>query len=114
VIESFPTAGSIETIPLLSQWEATMRGNVHISSAALFIEPCIKLSNEPSWKETRRFPMKHLIISPVAIVVVLTTATTMLSSYSPTTERHAAGTVIGHCKNFHSLAGTKASELLPY
>lgn len=45
---------------------------------------------------------------------VLTTATTMLSSYSPSTERHAAGTVIGHCKNFHSLAGTKASELMPY
>jgi len=55
--------------------------------------------------------MKHLIISAIAVVAVLTT---MLSSYSPSTERHAAGTVIGHCKNFHSLAGTKASELLPY
>ncbi|MFL5238675.1 MAG: hypothetical protein ACJ8EL_13925, partial [Rhizomicrobium sp.] len=61
----------------------------------------------------RRFPMKHLIISAIAVVAVLTTATTMLS-YSPSTERHATGTVIGHCKNFHSLAGTKASELLPY
>jgi hypothetical protein len=59
--------------------------------------------------------MKHLIISAIAVVAVLITTTTMLSSYSPSTERHAAaGTVIGHCKNFHSLAGTKASELLPY
>jgi hypothetical protein len=58
--------------------------------------------------------MKHLIRSAIAVVAVLTTATTMLSSYSPSTERHAADTVIGHCKNFHSLAGTKASELLPY
>jgi hypothetical protein len=58
--------------------------------------------------------MKHLIRSAIAVVAVLTTATTMLSSYSASTERHAAGTVIGHCKNFHSLAGTKASELLPY
>jgi hypothetical protein len=58
--------------------------------------------------------MKHLIISAIAIVAVLTTATTNPSSYSPSTERQAASTVIGHCKNFHSLAGTKASELLPY
>ena len=58
--------------------------------------------------------MKHLIRSAIAVVAVLTTATTMLSPYSSSTERHAAGTVIGHCKNFHSLAGTKASELLPY
>jgi hypothetical protein len=57
--------------------------------------------------------MKHLIISAIAVVAVFTTATTMLSSYSPS-ERHAAGTIIGNCKNFHSLAGTKASELLPY
>ena len=54
--------------------------------------------------------MKHLIISAIAAVALLTTATTMLWSYSPSTERHAAGTVIDHCKNFHSLAGTKASE----
>jgi hypothetical protein len=38
----------------------------------------------------------------------------MLWSQSPSTERHAAATVIGHCKNFHSLTGAKASELLPY
>jgi predicted transcriptional regulator len=35
----------------------------------------------------------------------------MPRSYSPPAERHAAGTVIGHCKNFHSPAGTKATEL---
>jgi hypothetical protein len=35
----------------------------------------------------------------------------MPRSYSPSTERHAAGAVIGHCKNFHSPAGTKATEL---
>jgi len=35
----------------------------------------------------------------------------MLRSYSPSTERHTAGAIIGHCKNFHSLAGTKATEL---
>ena len=58
--------------------------------------------------------MKHLIIFAIAVVAVLTSATTMLSSYAPPTERHAVGTVIGHCKNFHSLAGKKASELLPY
>ena len=58
--------------------------------------------------------MKHLIISAIAVVAVLITTTTMLSSYSPSTERHAAATVIGHCKNFHSLTGAKASELLPY
>jgi hypothetical protein len=57
--------------------------------------------------------MKHLIISAIAVVAVLTSATTMLS-YAPSTERHAVSTVIGHCKNFHSLAGKKASELLPY
>jgi hypothetical protein len=56
--------------------------------------------------------MKHLIISAIAAVPLLTTATTMLCS--PSTERHAAGTVLELCKNFHSLAGTKASELLPY
>ena len=28
-----------------------------------------------------------------------------LRSHSPSTERHAAGAVIGPCKNFHSLAG---------
>ncbi|MEH2515284.1 hypothetical protein V1279_000857 [Bradyrhizobium sp. AZCC 1610] len=58
--------------------------------------------------------MKHLIISAIAAVALLITATTMLWSYSPSIQRHAAGTVIGQCKNFHSLAGTKASELLPY
>jgi len=58
--------------------------------------------------------MKLLIISAIAAGAVIATATTMLSSYSFSTERHAAGAVIGKCKNFHSLAGTKASELLPY
>ena len=58
--------------------------------------------------------MKHLILSAIAAVTLLIAATTMLWSQSPSTERHAAGTVIDHCKNFHSLAGTKASELLPY
>jgi hypothetical protein len=58
--------------------------------------------------------MKHLIISAIAAMAVITTATIVLSSYSPSTERHAAGAVTGQCKNFHSLAGTKASELLPY
>ena len=58
--------------------------------------------------------MKHLIMPAIAAVALLIAATTMLWSYSPSTERHAAGTVIDHCKNFHSLAGTKASELLPY
>ena len=58
--------------------------------------------------------MKHLILSAIAAVTLLIAATTMLWSQSTPTERHAAGTVIGHCKNFHSLAGTKASELLPY
>ena len=33
----------------------------------------------------------------------------MPRSYSPSTERRAAGTVIGHSKNFHSLPGTKAT-----
>ena len=55
------------------------------------------------------------IQSNSAAVALLTAATTALWSYSPSTERYAAaGTVIGHCKNFHSLAGTKASELLPH
>jgi hypothetical protein len=58
--------------------------------------------------------MKRLIISAIAAIAVIAAATTLLSSYSPSTERHAAGPVIGHCKNFHSLAGAKASELLPY
>ncbi|NOJ40980.1 hypothetical protein [Bradyrhizobium australiense] len=55
--------------------------------------------------------MQHLIT--IAAVALLTTAATVLSSHSLRTERHAAGTVIGHCKNFHSLTGKKASELLP-
>jgi hypothetical protein len=35
----------------------------------------------------------------------------MPQSYSPSTERHPAGAVIGHCKNFHSLAGQKLPNL---
>ena len=58
--------------------------------------------------------MKHLILSAIAAVTLLVAATTMLWSQSPPTERHAAATVIGHCKNFHSLTGAKASELLPF
>jgi hypothetical protein len=58
--------------------------------------------------------MKHLILSAIAAVAVLIAATTVLWSQSTSTERHAASTVIGHCKNFHSLTGAKASELLPY
>lgn len=58
--------------------------------------------------------MKRQILSAIAAVALLTTATTMLWSYPPSTGRHAAaGSVIGHCNNFHSLAGTKASELWP-
>ena len=58
--------------------------------------------------------MKHLVMSAIAAVTLLIAATTMLWPRSPSTERHAAATVIGQCKNFHSLAGAKASELLPY
>jgi hypothetical protein len=58
--------------------------------------------------------MKHLILSAIAAVTVLIAATTMLWSQSPSTERDAAATGIGYCKNFHSLTGAKASELLPY
>ena len=59
--------------------------------------------------------MTRLTISAIAAVALVTAATTALWSYSPSTERYAsAGTVIGHCKNFHSLTGTKASELLPH
>jgi hypothetical protein len=55
--------------------------------------------------------MKRLILSAIAAVALLTVAATMPWSYPPSTERHAAGIVIGHCNNFHSLAGIKASEL---
>jgi hypothetical protein len=41
-------------------------------------------------------------------VALLTVASTMLRSYSPST---TAGAVIGSLQGFHSLAGTKASEL---
>jgi hypothetical protein len=55
--------------------------------------------------------MKHLILPGIAAVALLTAASTMPSSYSPSTERHAAPKVIGHCKNFHNLSGRKASEV---
>jgi len=59
--------------------------------------------------------MRRPILSAITSVAVLIAATTMLWSHSPSTERHATtATVIGHCKNFHSLTGVKASELLPY
>ncbi len=57
--------------------------------------------------------MKHLILSAIAAVTLLIAATAMLWSQSPLTEHQAAASVIGHCKNFHSLTGAKASELLP-
>lgn len=58
--------------------------------------------------------MKRLISSAIAAVAFLIVATTMLWSYTPSAERQVTRTAIGHCKNFHSLAATKASELLPY
>ncbi len=58
--------------------------------------------------------MKRLILSAIASVTVLIAATTMLWSHSPSTEHRTAATTIGQCKNFHSLTGVKASELLPY
>jgi hypothetical protein len=58
--------------------------------------------------------MKHLILSAIAAVTLLIAATTMLWSHSPSTERRTAATTIGQCKNFHSLTGAKASELLPF
>jgi hypothetical protein len=58
--------------------------------------------------------MKHLILSAIAAVTLLIAATTVLWPQSAPSERHATATVIGHCKNFHSLTGAKASELLPY
>ena len=47
------------------------------------------------------FQSAHLIWSAIAAVALLTAAST----------RHAAAAAIGHCKNFHSLAGTKAPNL---
>jgi hypothetical protein len=58
--------------------------------------------------------MKHLVLSAIAAVTLLIAATTVLWSQSNPTEHHATATAIGHCKNFHSLTGAKASELLPY
>ena len=49
--------------------------------------------------------MKHLILSAVTAVTLLTTATTMLWSHSLSAAHQAAAMVIGHCKNFHSLTG---------
>jgi hypothetical protein len=45
-------------------------------------------------------------LSAIAAVALLTAASIMPRSYSPSTERRAAGTVIGHWKNFRSVAGT--------
>jgi hypothetical protein len=58
--------------------------------------------------------MKHLVLTAIAAVTLLIAATTMLWSHSPSTEPHTDAMVIGHCKNFHSLTGAKASELLPH
>jgi hypothetical protein len=58
--------------------------------------------------------VKHLIISAITAVTLVVAATTMLWSHSPSTKPHPDAKVIGHCKNFHSLTGAKASELLPY
>ncbi|MBR0712655.1 hypothetical protein [Bradyrhizobium liaoningense] len=52
-------------------------------------------------------------ILAIAAAVTFLGATTLLWSYPSSTKLHAASMAIGHCNNFHSLAGTKASELLP-
>jgi hypothetical protein len=62
----------------------------------------------------RRFPMKHLVSTAIAAVILLTAANTVLWSHSPSTESHPDAMVIGHCRNLHALTGAKASELLPY
>src|SRR6266702_3863148 len=114
VIECFPRTGSIETI------SSFISMGSHNARPRAYFGRLVPLNLTSSCRTNLRgtkpggFPMKYLITSAIAVVAVLTTATTMLSSYSPSTERHATGTVIGHCKNFHSLTGTKASELLPY
>jgi hypothetical protein len=115
VIEHFSTISSIETI-----FSFISMGSHKARRGAYFIGGLDPLNLASSCRTNllegnRRFPMKHLIISAIAAVAVIATATTMLSSsYSPSTERHAASAVIGKCKNFHSLAGAKASDLLPY
>ncbi|MCK1521607.1 hypothetical protein [Bradyrhizobium sp. 145] len=53
------------------------------------------------------------ILTAIVAVTFLGAATTLLWSYPPSTKLHVATIAIGHCKNFHSLAGVKASELLP-
>ncbi len=53
------------------------------------------------------------ILTAFAAVTFLGAATTLLWSYPPSTKLHVASIAIGHCKNFHSLAGVKAPELLP-
>lgn len=56
--------------------------------------------------------MRTILIA-IAGVSFLSAATTLLWSYAPSTKLHVASIAIGHCKNFHSLVGVKASELLP-
>jgi len=64
-----------------------------------------------NWTLPEMFQSAHLILSAIAAVALLTAASTMPRSYSPSTERHAAAAAIGHCKNFPGLPGTKAAEL---
>ncbi|WP_407117030.1 hypothetical protein [Bradyrhizobium sp. LMG 9283] len=49
----------------------------------------------------------------IAAVTFFAAATTLLWSYPQSTKLHVATKAIGHCKNYHSLAGVKASDLLP-
>ncbi|SFQ20261.1 hypothetical protein SAMN05216330_1196 [Bradyrhizobium sp. Ghvi] len=53
------------------------------------------------------------ILTAIAAVTFLGAATNLLWSYPLSTKLHVATIAIGHCQNFHSLAGVKASELLP-
>jgi hypothetical protein len=53
------------------------------------------------------------ILTAIAAVTLLGAATTLLWSYPPSTKLHVATIAIGHCKNFHSLAGVNTSEPLP-
>ncbi|WP_156951651.1 hypothetical protein [Bradyrhizobium sp. WSM1743] len=56
--------------------------------------------------------MRTILIA-FAAVTFIGAATTLPWSYPPSTKLHVASIAIGHCKNFHSWAGVKASELLP-
>lgn len=55
----------------------------------------------------------RMILTAVAAVTLLGAATTLLWSYPPSTKPQVASMAIGHCNNFHSLTGAKASDPLP-